>query len=133
MGMSGRDLFRRITGEDFEESFARHMAKKWNESWGQQPREERKRRMHFVLRMAEELANIRKVTNFSTGWCEMAIEDVINGDLESLRFMGVEGLSEKGFEENVGGEQGRRYAELFAKFREICEEAYLSAQPKERV
>lgn len=127
------DLFKRLTGEDFQESFTRHMMKRWNDSWGQQPREERKRRMHFVLRMAEELANIRKVTNFSTGWCEMVIEDVILGDLESLRFMGVEGLSAKGFEENVGGPTGARYADIFAKFREICEEAYLSAQAKERV
>jgi hypothetical protein len=110
------------------ETLAKRMAGDFSRSWCMQGREERKRRMTFILRMAEELAAVRSVTNFSTGLAEMAIEAVIKGDLDELRDL-VGLFSEEGLIENAGAEEGPRYAKIFAKFRETAEEALLTAGP----
>lgn len=106
----------------WEEMFVRRQVMKFKRSWAEQPTEVRKLRMRYVLQMAAELAEIRKTTGFSTAFCEWAIEAVITGDPDDLR-LAMDMISEKGFEENAGDELGARYAPLFAKFRDICEEA----------
>lgn len=118
----------------FRESYAKRMSEKIEGSWAFQGRNEQRRRMGFVLRLAEELKKIRDGgTRFSSLWAEWAIEAIITGNLEDLKMWGIDGLSEAGFNENAGPEAAARYAPVYANFREICEEAYLTAQPMEKV
>lgn len=114
----------------WEEAFAARLMARFNDSWSEQQATVRKLRMRYVLRMAAELAEIRKTENFSTGMCEWAIEAIITGDMVFLKDC-IGYLSEDEFKKNVGDdERGARYAVLFAKFREICEEALLVLGPK---
>ena len=83
-------------------------------SWAIQPREERKRRLHAVMRLSVELARIHETTEFSTGLAELAIESVIEGDWKM-----VEEWAEH-FSFDAEGEQLReRFAPVFAVFREL--------------
>ena len=115
--------------------FAERMAAKLEGSWVFQHRSEQRRRMGFVLRMAAELKNIRDSKVIFCGmWAELAIEAVITGNLEELKSWGIDGLSEEEFTKNTGDAvAGRRYAEAYSKFREICEDALITAVPREKV
>lgn len=113
----------------WEEAFAGRLIDRFRNSWSEQSPTVRKTRMRYVLAMAAELAEIRKTENFSTAMCEWAIEAVIMGDIPDLKNC-IEWLSEKEFAKNIGDdEEGARYAEIFAKFRDICEEAHLILTP----
>lgn len=126
------DLIKEMFGNGFVERFAEHVREQFSQSWGQQVREERRRRLEFVRRMILELEEVRKQTIFSNRWAEAAIEAVITGDLVELKMWGIDGMSEEDFVKN-SGENGKKYAEIYAKFREICEEALITAKPRERV
>lgn len=121
--------------EAFRESAGRRMTEKLEGSWVFQHRSEQRRRMGFVLKMAAELKSIRESKVIFCGmWAECAIEAVIVGNLEDLKSWGIDGLSEEEFVRNTGDEvAGRRYAQAYAKFREICEDAYVTAKPMEKV
>lgn len=120
--------------EKLNEHAAERMAQRLEGSWAFQHRSEQRRRMGFLLRMAEELKKIRDSgVRFSSAWAEWAMEAVITGDLRELKMWGVDGLSLAEFEKNVGPEHAPRYAEVYAGFREICEEALLTAKPMEKV
>ena len=121
--------------EAFRESFARRLSDKLEGSWVLQHKSEQRRRLGFVLRMATELKSIREGgTIFCGMWAELAIEAVITGNLEDLKSWGIDGLSEAEFERNTGDHDGAvRYASAYAKFREICEDAYVTARPMEKV
>lgn len=124
-----KDLLETFDALFDSDALARRIADRFNQSWAMQDREECKRRMFFVLRMAEELASIRKVTTFCSSWAEWAIEAVITGNTKDLKAYGLDLLSEEGFVWNVGPEDGKRYAQVYAKFRDICEEASISSSP----
>lgn len=118
----------------FEETYARHMVDKVGTSWFMQHRDERRRRMDFVLRLTNELRKLREGgTVLCTAWAEWAIEAVIVGDLDELKMWGIDGLSEADFAKNIGPQEAPALAKTYAAFREICEEAHLTGKPKEVV
>jgi hypothetical protein len=126
------DLVRKMLGDDFAADMARIMAERFSQSWGQQVIEERNRRLGFVTKMVLELQEVKKQTIFSNRWAEAAIESVITGDLGDLK-MWKDELSEEGFARNAGPESGPRYAQIYARFQEICEEAYITSFSREKV
>jgi L-rhamnose isomerase len=83
-------------------------------SWAIQPREERKRRLHAVLRLSVELARIQETTAFSTRLAENAIEAVIEGDWKM-----VEEWSEHFTFDSEEEQLRARFAPVFAVFREL--------------
>ena len=89
-------------------------AEKLAASWALQSREERKRRLHAVVRLSVELARILETAEFSTRLAELAIESVIEGDWKM-----VEEWAEH-FTFNDESEQIRQgSAPVFAVFREL--------------
>jgi len=97
-------------------------------TWVMQPPVERRRRMHYVLLLSQTLADVRRETTFGTTWAEWAIEAVITGELDDLRLFGISMMSETELMRTVGNaEHAVYYASIFARFREVCEEAYTTA------
>jgi len=93
----------------------------WQRSFVNQPRPEKKRRLNLLIRLSVELTKIREQTIVATGLAESALEDLIEGDWAMLK----EWASHFSFEDEH--EEVRvRYAPLYAKFAEICKEAYES-------
>ena len=89
-------------------------AEKLAASWALQSREERKRRLHAVVRLSVELVHILETAEFSTRLAELAIESVIEGDWKM-----VEEWAEH-FTFNDESEQIRQgSAPVFAVFREL--------------
>lgn len=101
-----------------EELFEKYVREDYAGSWTNQSPEARKSRMKYILQMAAELQEIRKVTIQATGFCEFAIEGVITGKIADVR-MWSEGLTFP--EEEL--DYRERMTTVFARFREICDEA----------
>lgn len=110
-----------LKGRSLDEVMLEAAVGRWRMSWSEQPRDERKRRMRFVLLMAAELAEIRKHTNFSTGFCEMCIEAVIMGDVDDLV-----GSMEMFAFEREHPDTAARYVPVFARFKDICNDAVIT-------
>jgi hypothetical protein len=62
-----------------------HTAERIYASWFNQQREERKRRLHFVMELSIELAKIKEQMTFATGLAELGIESVIEGDWNMVK------------------------------------------------
>ena len=62
-----------------------HTAERIYESWFNQQRDERKRRLHFVMELSIELAKIKEQMTFATGLAELGIESVIEGDWNMVK------------------------------------------------
>lgn len=111
-----------------------HMTRGLSGSWHMQDVAERKRRLTFVVQMSALLDGLRKAgVMMMAAWAEWAVEAVITGDLPALKAYGVDGLSEAHLVWSYSGQEGRALAELYAPFREIAQQAYLSALPRETV
>lgn len=117
------DLLSKILGKpaDLEQMLFEYAVKRFKNSWHEQNRDERKRRMRFVLDLSRELDVIRQTTNFSTAFCEMAIEAVITGDEKDLKVW-ADSFDFEGEREDLR----ERYCPLFKRFKEICGEALLT-------
>lgn len=116
-----------LKGKTLDEVLLDGAVERWKTSWSEQSREEKRRRMHFVLAMAAELNEIRKTNRHATAWCEMAIEDVIIGDWKSMPMH----ISMFEFKDDDPTYR-ERYAPIFARFRQICEEAMVVASTKDK-
>jgi hypothetical protein len=112
-------LGRNVTAEEL---FERWLQEDFVRSWTRQSPEARKSRMKYVLQMAAELQEIRKVTIQATAFCEFAIEGVITGKIEDVR-MWSKALTFP--EESADLQYQERMALVFARFREICDEAMI--------
>ena len=62
-----------------------HTAERIYESWFNQQRDERKRRLHFVTLLCAELTKIKETMTFATGLAELGIESVIEGDWKMVK------------------------------------------------
>lgn len=85
-------------------------------SFGSQKNTEQRRRLNLIIRASKALHDIREVNIFATGFCEMAIEDVIKGDLRNL----------KRWKDKIPAEwasESNEYNELWAPFTKIIHEA----------
>ena len=103
-----------------EDLFAKWLREDSIRSWAFQSPEARKSRMKYVLQMAAELQEIRKVTIRATAFCEFAIEGVIMGKIEAVR-MWTKAMTFP--EESSHPQEQARMVAVFARFREICDEA----------
>lgn len=89
------------------------------ESWFNQQRDERKRRLHFVMELSIELAKIKEKMTFSTGLAELGIESVIEGDWKMVKEWADH------FSFNEEREEIRlSCADTFARFRELLQHAW---------
>lgn len=122
-GLLSRMLGRQTTLETF---FMEGLVKDMRRSWTMQPLESRRTRMQIILAMAGELAEIRKTTIQATRFCEWAIEGVITGKVRDME-IALSGISFEGEDEEYAG----RYRPVFAKFRQITEEAIQSMKALE--
>lgn len=102
------------TGLTMREFMQLDQAEKIAASWFLQPREERKRRLHTIVRLSVELERIRETVNFSTKLAEQAIEAVIEGDWKR-----VEEWSEHFIFSDESLEARQTYVPVFALFREL--------------
>ena len=91
-------------------------------SWPAISKEERRKRLHFVVLLSAELVEIRKRTNFATKIAEMVIESVIEGEYAAVPETVVL---------LIGSDAGDN-AEYYWRFAEICNDAHaaLTAQAK---
>ena len=111
-----------------------HMTRGFSGAWHMQDVSERRRRLAFVSQMAVVLEGIKKDTVAMSIWADWAIEAVITGDLNALKTYGVAGLSEAHLTWNYRNQaEARRLVKAYAPFRELAEQAYLTALPRETV
>lgn len=113
------------SGLDFHEWFRTMDTLRYDRWFGTQAREERRRRMKYIVKLCAEQERILEEHGLqATGLSEALIENVIEGDWVGVKAW-IEGLK---FEEEAG-----RYrsvmASRFAKFVEIAQEAY-DTRPK---
>jgi hypothetical protein len=113
------------TGVSMEEFLNVNMAEKVAASWFRQERDERKRRLNFVMELSAELAKIKETTLFSTGLAENGIESVIEGDWKMVK----EWADHFSFEEDYGNAAQQAiirdsHASVYARFRELLQQAY---------
>jgi hypothetical protein len=89
------------------------------ESWFNQQRDERKRRLHFVMELSIELAKIKEHHNFATGLAELGIESVIEGDWKMVQ----EWAEHFTFTDEHEGTRAT-YASVYAHYTELLQQAY---------
>lgn len=106
------------TGQTQAEFLAQGMIEVWHRSFSNQNRQEKKRRLKYLVRLSAELEHIREQTNQSTGLAEGILEDVIEGDWKMVKVM-----AEHFTFEDEHPEMRDRYAPIYAKFTAICREA----------
>jgi hypothetical protein len=93
-------------------------------SFGQQDKDEQRRRLDYVIRLSAELTEILKATRFSTGLARQAIADVIEGD-----WSGVKMWADTFTFEDERAEIRSNGAATFSTFRSILVDA-LDTVPK---
>lgn len=107
------------TGLTLQEFMQLGMADKVQASWSQQQRDERKRRLNFVVELSVELTKIKEHHNFATGLAELGIESIIEGDWTMVK----EWAGHFTFAEEEH-EQIRTYASVYARYSELLQQAY---------
>jgi len=95
-----------------------HTAERIYESWFRQERNERKRRLHFVMELSIELAKIKETVNFSTGLAELGIESIIEGDWTMVKEW-ADHFTFKDEHESI-----RSHASVYARFSELLQQAW---------
>ena len=101
------DLFKRLE-EAYEEAFKR--------SWFCANRPERKHRIKYVLLLSAELERIKAQSIQATLLGQAAIEDLIEGNYREMIVL----RSDLSFDDEFRD----RYVPLWARFRELLQEAY---------
>lgn len=96
-----------------------HTAERIYESWFNQQRGERKRRLHFVMELSIELAKIKEQITLSTGLAELGIESIIEGDWKMV----TEWADHFSFKDERD-EVRLNNADVYARFRELLLQAY---------
>lgn len=96
-----------------------HTAERICESWFNQQRDERKRRLHFISQLCVELEKIKEQQMFATGLAELGIESIIEGDWKMVK----EWADHFSFEDERD-EIRIGCAEVYARFRELLLQAY---------
>lgn len=116
-----KSLMSQLFGTDLRDFLERLMMKQFQRSWAQQSAEIRRKRMTFVRAMVREEDEISKISIHATAFCTMAIEAVINGDIEDLK----SGLDLFLFEDErpTNPEYATVMRARFAKFRQLCLDA----------
>lgn len=107
------------TGLTLQEFMQLGMAEKVEVSWFRQERDERKRRLNFVMELSVELAKIKETTLFSTGLAELGIESLIEGDWKMVQ----EWAEHFTFQEETH-ESIKSHASVYARFSELLQQAY---------
>lgn len=107
------------TGLTLQEFMQLNMAEKVGESWFRQDRNERKRRLGFVMELTVELEKIKETTNFCTGLAELGIESVIEGDWKMVQ----EWAEHFTFSEEAS-EIRESHASAYAHLSELLQQAY---------
>ncbi len=97
---------------------------RYHRFFGNQAREERRRRMKYIVALSAEHERICQVDTFATAWSEATIEAVINGDWEEVKMWteSMEFRDENPSIRNIA-------APKFARFVEIAREAW-ETRPK---
>jgi len=124
------------SGMNMREWMLANDIQRFTQSWSQQDRKERKRRLHFITEMVHEQQRIHEAHGTflegtwyvqSGAFMESAIEAVIEGDKKQLKDA-AEWYSVEGFTRNFGGpnaeESGRHWGEIYAKFTKLCQDAH---------
>ena len=73
------------SGLNFSEFMLMGDIKRFKTSFGSQKNTEQRRRLDYIIKASVALHEIRKESIFASGLCEMAIEDIIKGDWNSLQ------------------------------------------------
>jgi hypothetical protein len=73
------------SGLPMKEAMMVRWIERFHQSFGQQARKERKRRLHFITELSIELRKVKEKITFATGLAEQVIEDLIEGDWDSVR------------------------------------------------
>lgn len=107
------------TGLTMQEFMRLNTAEKVAESWFNQKRKERKRRLDFVMELSVELAKIKEQMTFATRLAELAIESIIEGDWNM-----VKGWADDLSFNNERDEIKSNCDEVYARFRELLLQAY---------
>jgi hypothetical protein len=103
--------------------FADHWMKQYQASWLEAMRTERKHRLKYIVKLGAELDRIESVSMFGTAWGKAAIEAIIEGDYEELKRCYVEDLDfDDGLTAGQNQPRNDEYTELWAKFKQLCEE-----------
>lgn len=131
--MSERGKAAAIEANKIANEIIEHMARGLSGSWHMQDVRERRRRLTFVAQMSVASEKIKEQVVAATAWMDWAIEGVITGDLPALKTYGVDMLSESHFVWSYREVEGKRLAEIYAPFRELAQQAHLTALPRETV
>jgi hypothetical protein len=107
------------TGLSLPELLASGRLQAFMNSLGEQSRDERHRRLKYLVLLGAELAKIRETETFATGLAEMAIEDLIKGDWAGVRSL-ADGFRFTDEHPSISS----RYAPLYARFAELLDEAF---------
>jgi hypothetical protein len=107
------------TGLTLQEFMQLGMAEKIQVAWFQQQREERKRRLNFVVELSVELTKIKQEHVFCTGLAELGIESIIEGDWKMVQ----EWAEHFTFQDEQEGTRAT-YASVYARFSELLQQAY---------
>lgn len=91
-----------------------------NSSFLRQGREEKRRRLGYVIRLSVALAKITEVSVWATRLAEGAIEDVIDGDWAGVRECAKDFAGAGGFLEHVGPD----LQALWRSFASVLQEAF---------
>lgn len=90
------------------------------------PKEERRRRLKAIINLSIELGRIRDIDIHATGLGEIAIENLIEGDLDGVKdwaehfTFNIERQGYKDYAERYATlDYVERYATLWSKFREL--------------
>jgi hypothetical protein len=107
------------TGLTLEKMMQVGLAQSIERAFFRQRKEEKKRRLEYIINLSYELLRIRKHTNFATGLCEIAIENVIEGDWKGVEMWAAH------FEfAEEQKELREEYAPLFNAFRRLLLDAH---------
>jgi hypothetical protein len=107
------------TGMTMTELMLSERLKAFRNSLGEQSREERRRRLDYVIKLSVELAKIQEVGPFATRLAEGAIGDLIQGEWANVKIM----AGHFRFEEE-SEDLRSRYAPLYVEFVRLLEEAF---------
>lgn len=114
------------TGMSFQEWCTHKEIKRIEASFTMQDGAEKKRRLHYIMKLSEEGAKIKAVSLFGTAWVDAAIESVIQGDWDEIEKVNLPMSDMAKAHGGDNEERKEQLTKLWTPFREVLEEAYLT-------
>lgn len=99
--------------------YAKGWAKRFQASFFNAEREERRHRVDYVIMLSVELQLIRQTSEFCTGLGKLAIENLLEGNYDELKRQGDEDF----VFDREGEEIAAKYNNLWSRFRVIITRA----------